>query len=190
MSTSIISENCFLVRNLKIRFLSIFFFLLYKIVLVFKYALHCHHGHHAVHYTPMCAQMLSHVWLFATPWTVAQQAPLSVGFLQSRILEWAAISFPRSSRPWNRTWISCIGRQFLYPWATREAPVISPWIPYFVTETLYLSTPFIRVTLSPPACLCLFSVGKSFVFFFNCVFFVWFLLLRSYSICLSLTYFT
>ena len=25
-------------------------------------------------------QLLSHVWLFATPWTVAYQAPLSMGF--------------------------------------------------------------------------------------------------------------
>ena len=27
-----------------------------------------------------CVCMLSHVWLFATPWTVARQAPLSMGF--------------------------------------------------------------------------------------------------------------
>ena len=33
-----------------------------------------------------CAQ------LFATPWTVAHQAPLSMGILQARILEWVAIS--------------------------------------------------------------------------------------------------
>ena len=29
----------------------------------------------------------------ATPWTVACQAPLSMGILQARILEWVAISF-------------------------------------------------------------------------------------------------
>ena len=28
----------------------------------------------------MCAQTLSHVRLFVTPWTVARQAPLSIGF--------------------------------------------------------------------------------------------------------------
>ena len=32
--------------------------------------------------------MLSHVRLFATPWTVALQAPLFMGILQARILEW------------------------------------------------------------------------------------------------------
>ena len=31
--------------------------------------------------------MLSHVQLFATLWTVACQAPLSMGFSQARILE-------------------------------------------------------------------------------------------------------
>ena len=28
-----------------------------------------------------------------TPWTVARQAPLSMGIFQARILEWVAISF-------------------------------------------------------------------------------------------------
>ena len=36
---------------------------------------------------------LSHVWLFATLWTIALQAPLSMGILQARILGWVAISF-------------------------------------------------------------------------------------------------
>ena len=36
--------------------------------------------------------MLSHVQLFVTPWTVAHQAPLSMGIFQARILEWVAYS--------------------------------------------------------------------------------------------------
>ena len=43
--------------------------------------------------------MLSHVRLFATPWTVARQAPLSIRVFQARILEWVAISFSRVSSP-------------------------------------------------------------------------------------------
>ena len=40
----------------------------------------------------------------------------------ARVLEWVAISFSRgSSRPRDRTCASCIGRQVLYHWATREA---------------------------------------------------------------------
>ena len=65
---------------------------------------------------------LSRVWLFATPWTLAYQVPPSMGFFQARVLEWIAISFSRgSSRPRNRTRVSCIaGRRFTV-WATREA---------------------------------------------------------------------
>ena len=36
--------------------------------------------------------MLSHVWLFATPWAVAHQAPLSMGF--SRQEYWSGLPFP------------------------------------------------------------------------------------------------
>ena len=41
--------------------------------------------------------MLSHfscVQLFVTLWTVAHQAPLSMGIPQARILEWVAYPFP------------------------------------------------------------------------------------------------
>ena len=48
---------------------------------------------------------LSHVWLFATPWTVAYQAPQFVhGIFQARVLEWVAISFSRGiflTQGWN-----------------------------------------------------------------------------------------
>ena len=37
-----------------------------------------------------CAQSLSRVQL-CNPWAVAQQAPLSMGILQSRTLKWAAV---------------------------------------------------------------------------------------------------
>ena len=56
--------------------------------------------------------------LFATPWTAAHQAPLSMGILQARILAWVAVPFSRgSSRPRDRTGVSsvsCIGRWVLY----------------------------------------------------------------------------
>ena len=49
----------------------------------------------------------SHVQLFATLWIVALQAPLSIGILQARILEWFAISSSRgSSRPTDQTCVS------------------------------------------------------------------------------------
>ena len=44
------------------------------------------------------------------------------GMFQARIQEWIAISVPRgSSRPRDRTCISCIGRHVLYCWGSREA---------------------------------------------------------------------
>ena len=43
-------------------------------------------------------QSLSRVQLFATPWTAAHQAPLSMGILQARVLEWGAISFSKVLR--------------------------------------------------------------------------------------------
>ena len=43
------------------------------------------------------------------------------GLFQARILEWVAISFSRgSSQLRDGTLISCIGRQILYHWATKE----------------------------------------------------------------------
>ena len=40
----------------------------------------------------VCAQQLSRVQLFATPWTIAHQAPLSMGF--SRQENWSGFPFP------------------------------------------------------------------------------------------------
>ena len=39
-----------------------------------------------------CVQLLSCVWLFETPWAVAHQAPLSMGF--SRQEYWSGLQFP------------------------------------------------------------------------------------------------
>ena len=53
------------------------------------------------------AQSLSCEQLFATPWIIAHQDPLSVGFSQARILEWVAISSSRGSfQPRARTRVS------------------------------------------------------------------------------------
>ena len=41
---------------------------------------------------PFRAQMLSHVQLFVTPWTVAHQASLSRGFSQQEY--WSGVPFP------------------------------------------------------------------------------------------------
>ena len=71
------------------------------------------------------------------------------GVFQARILEWVAISYCRgSSRPRNRTCLSCIGRQILYHWATWDTncllkvtePLPTPFIKrmfFFLTEAVF-----------------------------------------------------
>ena len=66
----------------------------------------------------VCA--LSCVWLFATPWTVASQAPLSMGF--SRQEYWSGLPFPS---PMHACMLSRVDHVRLYatPWtAAHQAP--------------------------------------------------------------------
>ena len=61
-----------------------------------------------------CAQLISCVGLFATPWTVTHQAPLSIGILQAGILEWTAMPSSRgSSQPRDQTQVSHVAGRFL-----------------------------------------------------------------------------
>ena len=69
-----------------------------------------------------CAQSLSCVQLFVTPWSVAHQAPLSMGIFQARILEWVAMSSSRGPfQPRDQTQVSHIAGRFFTISATREA---------------------------------------------------------------------
>ena len=48
----------------------------------------------------MCAQLLSRVQLFVTPWILACQAPLSMGFSRSEY--WSGLPFPsRGDLEWS-----------------------------------------------------------------------------------------
>ena len=40
----------------------------------------------------VCAQLLSGVWLFMTPWTIVHQAPLSMGFPRQEY--WSGLPCP------------------------------------------------------------------------------------------------
>ena len=87
----------------------------------------------------------SRVRLFVTPWTVALQAPLSIGL--SRQEYWSGLPFPSPGdlpNPGLQTHVSCIpciGRQVLYqlcllesPWihsSSQISPVCLPHIPLF-----------------------------------------------------------
>ena len=89
---------------------------------------------------PLPSPSLSCVQLFATPWTVAHQAPLSMGTLQTRILEWVVMPSSRgSSQPRDQTQISHTAGGFFTIWATRKAPI--PKHAYYLTFTVIYETP-------------------------------------------------
>ena len=70
----------------------------------------------------LCVLSCCHVRLFVTPWTVAHQAPLSLGMLQARMLEWVAMPFSKgSSQPRDQNQVSRTAGGFFTIWATREA---------------------------------------------------------------------
>ena len=65
---------------------------------------------------------LSRVRLFATPWTVAYQAPPSMGFFRQEC--WSGLPFPSPGDlpdPEIKTWVSHIAGRCFTVWATREA---------------------------------------------------------------------
>ena len=72
----------------------------------------------------VCAQLLSCVWLLVTPWTVAHQAPLSMGFSGQEY--WSRLPFSSSRGScWTRDGTiiscgSCIAGGFFTHWDTRE----------------------------------------------------------------------
>ena len=75
----------------------------------------------------LCA-VLSHsvVSNSVTPWTIARQAPLSMGILQAKVLEWVTVPSSRgSSQPRDRTQVSLIAGRFFTVWATREVGYFS-----------------------------------------------------------------
>ena len=63
----------------------------------------------------------SHVWLFVTPWTVACQAPLSMGF--SRQEYWSRLPCPPpGDLPLDLNLVSCIAGRFLYHLSHKGSP--------------------------------------------------------------------
>ena len=69
--------------------------------------------------TVKSVRLVSHVLLFVTPWTIAHQAPLSMGILHARTVERVAKPSSRgSSQPRDRTQVSHIAGRFF----TAEPP--------------------------------------------------------------------
>ena len=68
----------------------------------------------------MCVCLVAQSYLTLwTPWTKAHQAPLFMGILQARMLEWVAMLSSRgSSQPRDWTQVSCIAGRFFTLWGT------------------------------------------------------------------------
>ena len=104
-----------------------------------------------------CSVVQSHPTLH-DPMNCSPPGSSAHGIFQARILEWVAISFFRgSSRSRNRTHISCIGRQILYHWATKEALLHV----YLYIKYRNVSKWFCDMEKIPSSCLCLVSKVRS-----------------------------
>ena len=87
----------------------------------------------------LLAWVLSHVQLFVTPWTIAHQAPLPMGF--SRQEYWSGLPFPIPGdlpSPEVVSCVSCIGKRILYCRATKEAQLLHYIFPSTKKEAQHL----------------------------------------------------
>ena len=85
-------------------------------------------------------KVLSHVWLFVTPWSVAYHTRVrSPWNSPGKNTGVGCHSFSRgSSRPRDQTWVSCIGGRFFTIWATREAHLEYTYLKSIFLEYVYL----------------------------------------------------
>ena len=89
--------------------------------------------------------MLSCVRLFVTPWTVACQAPLSVGFSRRRRLDWVATSSSReSSNPGTEPQLLSLRH-----WPADSSPLMPPGKPPKINKYLKKKRS-IKLPFDPP----------------------------------------
>ena len=76
------------------------------------------------------AQSLSHVWLFATSWTIDHQAPLSMGFPRQEY--WSGLPLPSPGdlpdpgiKLISPASVCCVGRQILYRLSHLRSPALT-----------------------------------------------------------------
>ena len=99
--------------------------------------------------------MLCRVWVFETLWTVARQAPLSIGF--SRQEYWSELlcpppgDFPNPGMGPAAHYVSCFGRQILNPSCPWEDPYMYTYIAIYINSFLkkYSRVPWILYEKPP-----------------------------------------
>ena len=96
----------------------------------------------------VCAQLLSPVRLFASPWTVAHQAALSMEFSRQEYGLGCHFLLQGSSQPRDQIWVSCIswtGRWILYPLSHLGSPLL------------------LIVLFCNPLCVCVFICIRKYI---------------------------
>ena len=112
--------------------------------------------------------LVTQLWLFATPWTVACQSPLSMGILKGRILEWVAMPSSRGySQPRDQTQVSCITGGFFTIWAIKGAQEY--WSAYPIPSTGYLPHPGIKLVSPALQADSLPAEWDNWILFFNSI---------------------
>ena len=99
-----------------------------------------------------------------TPWTIALQAPLSLGFFRQEH-KWVSISTSRgSSQPRDRTLISCIaGRSFTTQSLGKHTALSASW-QFHSCAMWYGDSPSSLLGISSPPC-CPVHLAHSYLFF-------------------------
>ena len=84
-------------------------------------------------YAVAAVYSLSRVWLFATPWTVACQAPLSMGFPRRKY--WSGLPFPSPGD------LPDAGIELASPaWQAESSPLSNQGSPRMTVGSIYLSS--------------------------------------------------
>ena len=126
---------------------------------------------------------LSRVWIFATPWVVACQAPVSMGFPRQEY--WSQLPFPSPGHllnPGMEPASSALGgRWILYHWTIREAhePLDHQENPQI--KELYSICNFIHLTFYHEVFQCLSNVIHTFVW----ISLSWLIILKKYEFFLN-----
>ena len=107
--------------------------------------------------------MVSHVRLFATPWTIAHQTPAVYGISQARVLELVAVSYS-TGYSWPRDWtcVSCIDRQIVYHYLPSGKPQSTLRLSEICLKSHWLFFFFFALTFGKVSLVnCVWSWGAS-----------------------------
>ena len=114
----------------------------------------------------VCVYSLSGVDCFATPWTIALQAPLFVGLPRPEY--WSELPFPSPGdrpKPKDRTWVSCTSGGFF----TAEPPGEALQSLYPYVYVVYSCHPGLKkkknllMFLLLQSCFCIIMLPKTFI---------------------------